>query len=150
MSAAESISFDALPLRKDGTPGNAWGRFGDDDELGTLNLLTPQVTAEAAKQIIDGVRVSVDWPLDSMSVPCFGRSCLEHKIQKKGERTVNDDILTFNTQSSSQWDGFRHYGHQKQKVFYNGVTQEDVVTTKKNGIHGMSANNSIPPAIANG
>lgn len=131
-----TISFDSLPLRRDGTPGNAWGRFGNDDELGTLNLLTPKVTAEAAKEIVEGVRVSVDWPLDSMSIPCFGRSCLEHTIKKKEGRTVNDDVLTFNTQSSSQWDGFRHYGHQKHKVFYNGVTQEEVESTKKNGIHG--------------
>lgn len=26
------------------------------------------------------------------------------------ERTVNDDALDFNTQCSTQWDGFRHYG----------------------------------------
>jgi hypothetical protein len=136
MSAAQTLSFDSLPLRKDGPPGNAWGRFGDDDELGTLNFITPQVTAEAAKEIVDGGRVSVDWSLDSMSVPCFGRSSLEHKIQQKGERIVFDDVLTFNTQSSSQWDGFRHYGYQKHKVFYNGVTVDDVTKTKKNSIHG--------------
>ena len=86
---------------------------------------------EAAKEIVEGVRVSVDWPLDSMSIPCFGRSCLEHTIKKKEGRTVNDDILTFNTQSSSQWDGFRHYGHQGHKVFYNGVTQEEVESTNR-------------------
>jgi hypothetical protein len=81
-----TLPFDSLPLRKDGTPGNAWGRFSNDDELGTLNLLTPKVTAEAAKEIVEGVRVSVDWPLDSMSIPCFGRSCLEHTIKKKEGR----------------------------------------------------------------
>lgn len=137
MASAQKPAFEQLPLRKDGPHGNAWGRWGDQDELGTLNLLTPEVTAAAAKEIKDGVRISVDWPLNSMSVPCFGRSCLEHTISKKGERTVNDDILTLNTQSSSQWDGFRHYGYQKEKVYYNGITQEDVMTTKKNGIHGM-------------
>jgi hypothetical protein len=113
-----TLTFDSLPLREDGTPGNAWGRFGNGDQLGTLNLLTPKITAEAAKEIVEGVRLSVDWPLDSMSVPCFGRSCLEPTIKKKEGRTVNDEILIFNTQSSSQWDGFRHYGHQKHKVFY--------------------------------
>lgn len=46
---------------------------------------------------------------------------------------------------SSQWDGFRHFGYQKEKKFYNGVTLEDIHGTdakgKKttvNGIHGES------------
>lgn len=34
-----------------------WGRWGDDDELGTINLITPAVTANAAKEIREGVSV---------------------------------------------------------------------------------------------
>lgn len=30
-----------------------------------------------------------------------------------------------NTQSSSQWDGLRHYAYQKQKLFYGGRTNSD-------------------------
>lgn len=32
-----------------------------------------------------------------------------------------DDELAFNTQSSSQWDGFLHYAHQPSGLGYNGV-----------------------------
>lgn len=32
--------FGSLPLDKNGPPGNAWGLYGDDDELGALNMLT--------------------------------------------------------------------------------------------------------------
>lgn len=128
-------SFDALPLRKDGPHGNAWGMFGDQDELGMLNLLTPQNTAAAAREIIDGVRVSTDWALNSMATPCFGRSAFEHVVKNKAPRAVNDDILIFNTQSSSQWDGFRHYG-SKQGTYFNGCTQEDIHNSTRNGIHG--------------
>ncbi|CAG8219089.1 unnamed protein product [Penicillium salamii] len=126
--------FDALPLSKDGPPGNAWGMFGDQDQLGMLNLLTPQNTAAAAREIIDGVRVSTDWALNSMATPCFGRSAFEHVLKNKAPRPVNDDILVFNTQSSSQWDGFRHYG-SKQGAFFNGCTQEDIQNSTRNGIH---------------
>ncbi len=38
--AVTPIAFEALPLDKAGPPGNAWGRFGARDQLGTLNLLT--------------------------------------------------------------------------------------------------------------
>lgn len=130
--------FDSLPLRKEGPHGNAWGLFGENDEYGMLNLLTPENTAKAASEIREGVRISTDWPLNSMSKPCFGRTPLEHNIKTKHPRTVNDDTLSFNTQSSSQWDGFRHYGYQKEKLFFNGKTLDDVLTSDVNGIHGIS------------
>lgn len=46
---------------------------------------------------------------------------------------MNDDIWTFNTQCSSQWDGLRHYAYQKEKVFYNGVTLDDIHEKDANG-----------------
>ncbi|SPO06309.1 uncharacterized protein DNG_08998 [Cephalotrichum gorgonifer] len=128
-------SFDALPLRKDGPHGNAWGLFGDGDQYGMLNLLTPETTVAAAREITDGTRTSTDLPLDAMSRPCFGRVPFEQTIKNKAPRTVNDDTLHFNTQSSSQWDGFRHYGYQEEKLYLNGRTPDEIVNTTVNGIH---------------
>ncbi|KAJ5138225.1 uncharacterized protein N7515_003073 [Penicillium bovifimosum] len=135
-------AFDSLPLRKDGPPGNAWGMFGDQDQMGMLNLLTPENTAAAAREIVEGVRVSTDWALNSMATPCFGRSAFEHVIKNKAPRPVNDDILVFNTQSSSQWDGFRHYG-SAQGTFFNGCTQDEVDNSARNGIHVWADNGGI-------
>jgi hypothetical protein len=115
MSETPQIPFSALPLDPDGPPGNAWGRFGPTDELGTLNLLTPAVVARAASEIRSGVRVSLDWPLTKPRHPSYGRPALRHDIQNRGRgealRVVNDDHVSFNTQASSQWDGFRHFGN---------------------------------------
>jgi hypothetical protein len=102
--------FDKLPLQKNGPRGNAWRLFGDGDELGMLNRLTPENTIAAAKEIVHGIRVSTDWCLDQSTFPSFGRGPFEQKIHHRAPRAVNDDILIFNTQSSSQWDGFRHFG----------------------------------------
>lgn len=105
--------FSSLPLDPNGPPGNAWGRFGAADQLGMLNLLTPSlVAAAAAQEIVSGVRISLDWPLNKPRYPSYGRDACIHEIKQRGapDRVVNDDILTFNTQSSTQWDGFRHYG----------------------------------------
>jgi hypothetical protein len=106
----ETPPFSSLPLRKDGPRGNAWGLFGASDELGMLNRLTPENTVAATKEIQYGIRISTDWPLDKPKVPCFSRAPFHQHIFHKTPRTVNDDILTLNTQSSSQWDGFRHFG----------------------------------------
>lgn len=42
--------FDDLPTFKEFS-GCAWEVWGKDDELGTVNLLTPEVVKEAAKEI---------------------------------------------------------------------------------------------------
>ena len=45
--------------------------------------------------------------------------------------------LTFNTQKSTQWDGLRHFAYQKEKLFYNRRTREDILTSSEGslGIH---------------
>ncbi len=108
--APTTVKFDDLHLDPSGPFGNAWGRFGERDEMGTLNLLTPETVKEASKEIKEGVRVSLDWDLDKPSHPFFGRQIFYHHIHSKAPRTVNDDIVLFNTQCSSQWDGLRHFG----------------------------------------
>src|SRR5579864_8818814 len=42
-----------------------WGRWGPDDELGTLNLITPDVRKKAAATVTEGVTVSCSWDVPS-------------------------------------------------------------------------------------
>lgn len=102
--------FNELPLDKNGPPGNAWGLFGEDDQLGRLNLITPDTVKAAAFEIQQGIRVSLDWPIDKPTFPAFKRPRFQHQLINLAPRAINDEILTFNTQCSTQWDGFRHYG----------------------------------------
>jgi kynurenine formamidase len=44
-----------------------WGRWGDDDEIGTLNLITPAKVAAAGALVRDGVAISCSRPLDLAS-----------------------------------------------------------------------------------
>ena len=46
----ELPAFDELPPYKNFT-GCAWEVWGKDDQLGTVNLLTPEVVKEAAQEI---------------------------------------------------------------------------------------------------
>lgn len=50
-------AFEDLPLGADHPPWSAWGLWGEDDELGTLNLLTPEVTRKAAGEVREGIVV---------------------------------------------------------------------------------------------
>jgi kynurenine formamidase len=38
-----------------------WGRWGSDDQLGTLNLITPQVRQKAVATVSEGLTVSCSW-----------------------------------------------------------------------------------------
>jgi len=44
--------FDDLPLRKGDPRRAAWGLYGEEDQLGTLNRLTDERVASAAKEEI--------------------------------------------------------------------------------------------------
>jgi kynurenine formamidase len=43
-----------------------WGRWGPDDERGTLNLITPEVRVRAASLVRDGVTVSCAHPVNTV------------------------------------------------------------------------------------
>lgn len=126
-------SFDSLPAVPGQPQGCAWGLFdvaGVKDELGTLNYLTPRNTALAAREIVTGERVQLDWPLDKPRPAAIGkRQPFAHTMLDRDPEHrrgyVNDDAVAFNTQSGSQIDGFRHVGHRKTGVYYNGLKHEE-------------------------
>ena len=50
-------NFDDLPVRRGDPHHSAWGLYGEADELGTLNRLTNERVASAAKdEIRNGTR----------------------------------------------------------------------------------------------
>ncbi|KAL9635945.1 MAG: hypothetical protein Q9164_003144 [Protoblastenia rupestris] len=115
--------FSNLPLGKEDPPYSAWGLYGTSDELGTLNRLTDKIVAKAAKEEIQsGVR-----------------QAFYKDIIHKAPRVANDDVWTFNTQSSTQWDGLRHVAYQKAEKFYNGVTLDDIHGVNKANVNGIHA-----------
>ncbi|MFN0071449.1 MAG: cyclase family protein, partial [Chloroflexota bacterium] len=44
-----------------------WGRWGVDDERGTLNLITSEHTRRAATLVKEGITVSCAWPLNTVA-----------------------------------------------------------------------------------
>src|SRR5262245_66228370 len=44
--------------------GSTWGDFGDDDELGRMNLVTPEKVLQGVREVEAGVRFCLSLPLD--------------------------------------------------------------------------------------
>lgn len=116
----DSTSF---PTRKDlprlpGAPEDAAWVWGTNDNVGRLNLLTPTRVKAAAAEIKTGEMARLDLPLNVPEQPAFGREKFEHKIKPLLEGVAYDDTYSLNTQSGTQWDGFRHMAHINTQTFY--------------------------------
>jgi kynurenine formamidase len=116
---ADLPTYDELPER-DGVR-SSWGVWGDHDVFGCLNLLTPDCVVSASRLVQRGAVFSVNWSMRLPNPPLFGRARPRHEVRGSSNSTSQDDLLQdWNTQASSQWDGFRHvrregHGH------YGGV-----------------------------
>ncbi|KIW88140.1 uncharacterized protein Z519_11251 [Cladophialophora bantiana CBS 173.52] len=118
---------------------SAWGIW-ENPQLGALNYLSDSVVLKTATQEIQtGIRVGLNLPLDFVDPPLLGRRGFERHIINKAPRVINDDVITFNTQGSSQWDSFRHFAYQDEAKFYNNVTQSDIHDDPNSGVNGMEA-----------
>ena len=62
---ADVPTYRELLAREDGPPGSSWGVFGPDDQLGTLNFITADVTARAAGLVPAGRVFNLDYPLNT-------------------------------------------------------------------------------------
>ncbi len=105
-------SYDQLP-RRHGLPSawEVWHPLGTD-VFGCLNLLTPERAAHAATLARQGRVHPLNWTMGLPDPPLFGRDPFVHHIVGRPTSVSRDDRLDgWNTQSSSQWDGFRHVCH---------------------------------------
>lgn len=65
-------------------------------------------------------------------VPAFGREPFEHEIKTLVPGMSYDDKYKLNTQSGTQFDGFRHFAHLPSQTFYNGTKEADIVGPNAN------------------
>ncbi|MEM7442383.1 MAG: cyclase family protein [Pseudomonadota bacterium] len=126
-----------------------WGRWGEDDQIGTLNLVTEEHVKNAAGLIKRGKSFALGLPLDEkiQSGLFGGRWNPIHTMLATGTDAVAgnqdvekaylryaDDAINLPCQCSTQWDALAHIFLDDK--MYNGysATLVDVNGAKKNGI----------------
>ncbi|MBT8146168.1 MAG: cyclase family protein [Gammaproteobacteria bacterium] len=104
-----------------------WGRWGDDDELGTLNLITPQRRVAAAQQVTEGVSISLSLPVNKVQGG-MNANPFEHdlSISTFGGHEVAGDrySVQYHGFAHSHMDGLPHFAHYGQ--MYNGVSVDSL------------------------
>ena len=136
--------------------GSNWGDFGPDDQIGRMNLITPELRRAALAEAKEGIAFCLSMPLDYpggegertsrrpprlfSTKPPKGEGEMYNMPMGIGTETprgvVCDDGVVMCLQYSTQWDSLAHWGGRfdadgdgvEEIVYYNGYRAgEDVV-----------------------
>jgi kynurenine formamidase len=132
LSQAEVLAFhDTL---------SNWGRWGDDDQLGALNLITPEVTAAAAATVRSGRTVSCARTLDTVPAPDNPSPVAHHMIGTATEGWGADYFaIAPHGFATSHIDALCHIFHEGR--IFNGYPAETVTAhgATRLGIHHLQS-----------
>ena len=115
-----------------------WGRWGDDDEIGTLNLITRQKRVHAASLVTEGRSISLSLFADKEERPLNGNP-FKHSlsVSRFGEHEVAGDeySVQYHGFAHTHMDGLPHFAHKGQ--MYNGFPVSELSQDGANrlGIH---------------
>jgi kynurenine formamidase len=127
-------------------PGSTWGDFGDDDQLGRLNLITPEKVLQGIAEVKEGRSFCLSLPLDYPGGNKLnprrhppelrptvrgGKPNFNYPVSRDDAKftdVVCDDVVLLTLQYSTQWDTLAHVGQMfdadgdgtPEMVFYNG------------------------------
>jgi len=109
-----------------------WGRWGDDDERGTVNFITPDKIVAAAGLVRQGKIFDLGIPFDDAGPqPGGGRINPVHLMSQTGDTQVfpggfryADDYIFMPLQGATQWDSLAHVYYDDQ--LYNGFPAKGV------------------------
>jgi kynurenine formamidase len=131
-------------------PGSTWGDWGDDDELGRINLLTSEKVLQGVREVQAGLSFCLSLPLDfpggsslnqrryppvvrptedlRYNPDTFYNVVAKDSIHPSYIDVWSDDMVTLWLQYSTQWDALVHQGALfdadgdgvPEAVYYNG------------------------------
>ncbi len=121
-----------------------WGKWGDDDEIGTLNYTSPEDIIAAAQLVKKGKVISMALNFDNAGpqgakskYPAMGRINPLHTmlrtgtdaysgvLDKRGIRAA-DDMVVMPLQCGTQWDGLGHVFYED--YMWNGFDCREVTS----------------------
>lgn len=107
-----------------------WGRWGEQDELGTLNLITPQKRIAAATLVKAGISVSLSRTVNTVKA-ADNPTPLQHTMNETGAGEHDSSTDTY----SIHYHGLGHSHHDAlchmfdQGKMYNGYSQKTITSS---------------------
>lgn len=134
---------------------NNWGRWGAEDEIGTLNLITDEVVREAVATVRTGQRVALALPLQQRGVqtglvpgrvnPLHTMVAVNWELFGPGFAATSDDSVTMGLQAGTHWDGLGHVSHSGR--IYNGRPAESITAHRGAKFSGIE---TVPHIVSRG
>lgn len=112
-----------------------WGRWGDDDQRGTANLLTDDAARRGAAAVRSGKRFELGIPLGHVGPQTGGIPGRFNPIHafvgidqsytgSTDDFTDSNDILILSTQGTTHWDALAHVSYEEK--LFNGFPASKV------------------------
>ena len=111
---------------------STWGRWGETDQRGALNLLTPERVAAAASLVREGTTITLSWPLQEEAAASTPEPA-DHRMTSaptapgsSGTVIAKDYIgIHYHGDTHTHLDALCHIGYDG--LLYNGIST-DVIT----------------------
>lgn len=114
---------------------NTWGRWGQDDERGMLNLVDAAAVQRGRDSVVDGVSIPLGLPLGDAGPQAGlikGRTNPEHRMVSvrsaptgdPADYAMSDDAIDLGTQVATHWDALAHVSYRG--AIYNGFPADSV------------------------
>jgi kynurenine formamidase len=122
-----------------------WGRWGTDDQLGTLNLIDDGARRRGVASVVDGraFSLAIEWSAGGPQIGLIpGRVNPIHTMTQINVAALdpdgvcfNDDLVVMGLQAATHWDGLAHVSYQGR--LYNGYPADSVTSlgAAQLGIH---------------
>lgn len=137
----ERRSFNVDDVRNMARRFSNWGRWGADDELGTVNFITPEKRRAAAGLVRQGkvISLAIEFGASGPQSGYAGRTNPIHYMMQDGGDVVSgaqdwiptlrytDDAIIMPLQCATQWDALAH-------IFFDGKMYNDRGPTLVNSI----------------
>jgi kynurenine formamidase len=129
-----------------------WGRWGPDDEIGTLNLIDDAARRRGAASVVSGQAIALGLPLSEADGIQLGfvegrvnpTRTMVHVNKAEGPDpdfvSFSEDVFSMATQAATHWDALAHCSHAGH--IYNGFPASTVTLeagATRCGIHRAGA-----------
>ncbi len=122
-----------------------WGRWGADDQLGAINLITPQKRQQAARLVRLGISVSLSRDVET-ELAADNPNPFQHKMLSDGQNLhvqwCSDNFsVSYHGFAHSHIDSLCHYVHEQ--TLYNGVSAKVVTPDGAERLHVNNLKNGV-------